>query len=75
MVDNGAVKDGDRCVVTAGRHKGKAGTVEDWRLAKSGHASITVRQEDGERFKTLARSVRVADRAGLPHPILHARSA
>ena len=55
--DNGSVADGDRCEVIAGRHKGKSGTVEDWHLAKSGHASITVRQDDGVRFKTLARSV------------------
>jgi ribosomal protein S4E len=54
---NETVNDGDRVCAVAGRHKGKAGTVEDWHIAKSGHASITVRQDDGVRFKTLAKSV------------------
>jgi ribosomal protein S4E len=58
MVDNGTVKNGDHCTVVAGTHKGKSGTVEDWKLSKSGQASITVRQADGVRFKTLARNVR-----------------
>jgi ribosomal protein S4E len=56
--DNGAIGNGDRCEVIAGTHKGRSGTVEDWHLAKSGHASITVREDGGARFKTLARSVR-----------------
>lgn len=58
--DNGTVQNGDRCEVVAGTHKGKAGTVEDWKLSKTGHATITVRQTDGERFKTLARNARPA---------------
>ena len=53
---NAQVANGDRCKVIAGTHKGKEGVVEDWQLAKSGHATITVRQADGTRFKTLARS-------------------
>ena len=57
-VDNGAVANGDACVVIAGTHKGRAGTVEDWKLSKTGQATITVREASGERFKTLARSVR-----------------
>jgi ribosomal protein S4E len=57
-IDNGAAENGDRCVVIAGTHKGKAGLVEDWKLSKSGQATITVRQADGQRFKTLARNVR-----------------
>jgi ribosomal protein S4E len=57
MTDNGTAKNGDHCAVIAGTHKGKVGTVEDWKLSKSGHASITVRQADGVRFKTLARNV------------------
>jgi ribosomal protein S4E len=56
------VANGDGCRVIAGTHKGKSGTVEDLKLSKSGHATITVRQADGERFKTLARNVeKVAD--------------
>jgi ribosomal protein S4E len=59
-IDNGDVTNGERCEVVAGTHRGKAGTVEDWKLSKTGHASITVRQANGERFKTLARNVRKA---------------
>ena len=53
------VRDGDRCTVTAGRHAGKSGIVEDCHVSKSGHLSISVRQDDGVRFKTLAKSVTV----------------
>lgn len=52
------VGDGDRCRVVAGTHKGKAGTVRD---LKTGHPTITVVQDDGLRFKTLARNVEVVD--------------
>lgn len=52
------MQNGDICVVTAGTHKGKAGTVEDRNLSKTGHVTITVRQADGSRFKTLERNVR-----------------
>jgi ribosomal protein S4E len=57
-MDNGTVANGDACTVIAGTHKGRSGTVEDWKLSKSGNASITVREVSGERFKTLARNVR-----------------
>jgi ribosomal protein S4E len=57
-MDNSTVANGDACTVIAGTHKGRSGTVEDWKLSKSGHASITVREASGERFKTLARNVR-----------------
>jgi ribosomal protein S4E len=57
VADNGTVANGDACRVIAGTHKGKAGTVEDLKLSKTGHATITVRQADGVRFKTLARNV------------------
>ncbi|MBS0473677.1 MAG: KOW motif-containing protein [Proteobacteria bacterium] len=59
MPDLGApqVRNGDHCVVVAGTHKGRAGVVEDWKLSKTGHATITVREASGERFKTLARNV------------------
>jgi ribosomal protein S4E len=51
------VKDGDRCTVVAGRHAGKSGVVQDSHMSKSGHLSISVCQDDGVRFKTLAKSV------------------
>jgi ribosomal protein S4E len=52
------VRNGDKCEVIAGTHKGRNGTVEDFKLSKTGHATITVRDGSGERFKTLARNVR-----------------
>ena len=59
MVSGPEVKNGDHCEVVAGTHKGKAGTVEDWKLSKTGHATITVRMADGDRVKALARNVLV----------------
>ena len=53
------LKDGDFCMVTAGTHKGKSGTVRDLNVSKSGHLTITVVQENGVRFKTLGRNVSV----------------
>ena len=50
-------KDGDRCEVVGGTHKGKAGTVRDINTSKGGNVTITVVQKNGERFKTLARNV------------------
>jgi ribosomal protein S4E len=57
------IANGDSCVVTRGVHTGKSGTVCDWHLSKTGHATITVRQASGERFKTLARNVTRPTRA------------
>jgi ribosomal protein S4E len=48
------VNNGDYCVVVAGTHAGKSGIVEDKKASKTGHLTITVRQADGVRFKTLA---------------------
>lgn len=53
------LKDGDSCIVIAGTHKGKSGTVRDINLSKTGHITITVVQQNGERFKTLGRNVEV----------------
>ncbi len=53
------VNNGDHCIVMVGRHKGKSGIVEDRNIAKSGHVTISVRQDNGEQFKTLAKSVAV----------------
>ena len=55
------VNNGDRCVVVAGTHRGKSGTVEDRNVSKGGNVTISVRQADGVRFKTLARSVERRD--------------
>ena len=51
------IANGDRCIVVGGTHKGRAGLVEDRNVSKSGNVTITVRQDDGQRFKTLARNV------------------
>jgi ribosomal protein S4E len=51
------VRNGDRCRVTGGTHAGKSGMVEDRNVSKTGHVTITVRQANGTRFKTLARNV------------------
>lgn len=53
------LKDGDFCAVTAGTHKGKSGIVRDLNVSKTGHLTITVVQENGVRFKTLAKNVSV----------------
>ncbi len=53
----GQVRNGDQCRVTGGAHAGKSGVVEDLQVSKTGHPTITVRQADGTRFKTLARNV------------------
>ena len=52
------VRNGDSCEVIGGTHKGRNGTAEDFKLSKTGHATITVREPNGDRFKTLARNVR-----------------
>lgn len=57
------LKDGDHCVVIAGTHVGKSGTVRDIKVSKTGHTTITVVQSNGERFKTLAKNVSVSKSA------------
>lgn len=51
------VQNGVACTVTGGVHVGRAGVVEDRNVSKTGQVTITVRQADGVRFKTLARNV------------------
>ncbi len=51
------LKDGDHCLVVSGTHAGKSGTVSDMNTSKTGHITITVRQANGVRFKTLAKNV------------------
>lgn len=53
------IKNGDFCNVIGGTHKGKAGIVQDLKWSKTGHQTITVLQENGVRFKTLAKNVSV----------------
>lgn len=48
------LKDGAKCRVIGGVHKGKSGVLRDIKTGKTGHVSISVVQADGERFKTLA---------------------
>jgi ribosomal protein S4E len=52
-----AVQNGDACAVVKGVHAGKSGTVQDLKTSKTGHLTITVQQDNGERLKTLARNV------------------
>jgi ribosomal protein S4E len=53
------LKDGDYCLVIAGTHRGKKGTATDLNVSKTGHLTITVVQDSGVRFKTLAKNVQV----------------
>lgn len=53
------LKDGDQCKVIGGKHKGKSGTVRDINTSKTGHITITVQQQNGDRFKTLGRNVEI----------------
>jgi ribosomal protein S4E len=56
------VEDGDSCKVVKGTHDGKSGVVRDVNTSESGNVTSTVVQANGERFKTLARSVEVTRR-------------
>ncbi len=51
------LKDGDQCKVVGGTHIGKTGTVSDINTSKTGHITITVKQKNGVRFKTLSKNV------------------
>ena len=51
------VANGDYCMMIAGTHKGKTGRIQDRNVSKSGYVTITVMQDDGTRFKTLAKNV------------------
>ena len=58
-MENKELKDGDFCKVIGGTHKGKSGTATNLNISKTGHLTITVVQEKGDRFKTLAKNVEV----------------
>jgi ribosomal protein S4E len=51
------LKDGAKCVVIGGTHAGKSGIVQDINTSKTGAVTITVKQSNGVRFKTLAKNV------------------
>lgn len=55
--ERGQVVDGDYCLVIGGSHAGKSGIVQDLKASKTGHVTITVAQDNGVRFKTLAKNV------------------
>ncbi len=52
------LKDCDKFDVIGETHKGKSGIVRDINTSKTGQITITVVQQNGVRFKTLARNVR-----------------
>ncbi len=58
----GKLIDGAHCKVIGGTHAGKAGVATDIKTSKTGHVTITVVQNDGVRFKTLAKNVVVSDK-------------
>lgn len=45
-----------------GTHKGKSGIVQDMNTSKTGHITITVQQQNGDRFKTLGRNVEIQNK-------------
>jgi len=59
-----AIKDGDRCTVVAGTHKGKSGIACDLNVSRTGHLTVTIVQADGERFKTLGKNLVVQPPCG-----------
>ena len=54
---SGKLRDGALGQVIGGTQAGRSGTVRDINTSKTGHVTITVAQANGERFKTLAKSV------------------
>lgn len=57
MAEGENIANGMRCRVVKGTHAGKSGIVEDRKTSKTGHVTITVRQDNDVRLKTLARNV------------------
>ena len=60
------IANGDHVRVTGGTHKGMSGAAQDRNVRKTGHVTITVRQDNGVCFKTLARNVRAGVRLYMP---------
>ncbi|WP_019147657.1 KOW motif-containing protein [Timonella senegalensis] len=65
MTEPEELQDGDLCVVIAGTHTGRSGMVADIKSSKTGAVTITVVQDDGERFKTLARNASRLSAGGM----------
>ena len=59
MNTNKDLKNGAHCHVIAGTHKGKSGIIADLHTSKTGHLTLTMIQENGVRFKTLGKNVRL----------------
>lgn len=57
--DKKQLNNGDQCTVIGGSHVGKSGTVSDINTSKTGAVTITVTQNNGVRFKTLAKNVAI----------------
>ena len=53
------LRDGDKCDVIGGTHKGKSGILRDVNTSKGGNVTVSVVHENGVRFKTLGRNVSV----------------
>jgi ribosomal protein S4E len=53
------LRDGAKCTVIGGTHKGKSGSVTDIKTSKTGYLTITVVQANGDRFKTLGKNVEI----------------
>ncbi len=51
------LNEGDKCIVIGGVHSGKSGIIGDLNIIKTGHITLTVKQENGVRFKTLGKNV------------------
>ena len=51
------LKDGVKCKVIGGTHKGNSGIIKDIKASKTGAVTITVVQGNGDRFKTLAKNI------------------
>ena len=56
------ISNGNYCQVIDGTHTGKSGVVQDLNTSKTGHLTITVVQDNGVRFKTLGKNVKVIER-------------
>ena len=59
------VSDGDYCRIVRGTHAGSPEIVQDRKTSKTGHVTITVRENDGDRLKALARNVVGQSATGL----------
>lgn len=55
------LKYGANCKVIRGTHIGKVGIVRDINTSKGGNITITVVQDNGVRFKILARNVEIQE--------------